>query len=141
MVGKPEFKHHNKDNSIFKDYLIEPRKKMIEKLMNSRHFKSQGTLEGDSKKNNVADLLELFGKKIQSNPQASDQKSVVEVSAASTNNSNLTYETQVQNTWQYPIQHMAQPFRTEIPGFMHHRPLPGAPYPQNGMHTGNLTIY
>lgn len=57
---KPEFKHRNKDNSIFKDYLIEPKKMMIEKMLNSRLFKEN---QNSSKKSNVMGLLDLLSKK------------------------------------------------------------------------------
>ena len=62
---KPAFKHRNKDNSIFKDYLIEPKKTMIEKMLSSRLFKSQSSQENkiSSKKANVKELLGLLSKK------------------------------------------------------------------------------
>ena len=73
-MKKPAFKHHNKDNSIFKDYLLEPRKKMLEKIMNSRLFKAQESSESESKKNNVKDLLELFSKKVHPHTHEAERK-------------------------------------------------------------------
>lgn len=62
---KPGLRHRNKENSIFKEYLIEPRKMMLEKLMNSRLFRYDNPQENEhaSKKTDVKGLLELFGQK------------------------------------------------------------------------------
>lgn len=81
MIFKPEFKHRNKEHSIFKEYLIEPQKIMLEKMMlqkiiNSKLFKLQENSEAENapKKNNVKDILNLLNKKPSaSNPNLSTE--------------------------------------------------------------------